>query len=113
MCTPACVQVQVAVVERNKLVGREQEWNIGRKEMKVSALAAAGYGCTYTILWRTEVSRHGRCRWTALDMKMCSLQVILQKLCQTSIALPACGAALQGFAELGFLVVLLCRCLWS
>lgn len=27
--------VQVAVIERNKVVGREQEWNIGRKEMKV------------------------------------------------------------------------------
>ena len=81
MCTPACVQVQVAVVERNKLFGREQEWNIGRKEMKVSVLAAAGCGCTQIRLWRTEAGRLGRCRWTAQDTSMCSLQVVyLQKV---------------------------------
>ena len=75
-CTPACIQVRVAVIERNKVVGREQEWNIGRKEMKVSALTAAGCGCAWTRLWMTEAGRRARCRWTAQDTKMCSLQAI-------------------------------------
>ena len=76
MCTPAYVQMKVAVIERNKVVGREQEWNIGRKEMKVSVLAAASCGCAWTRLWRIEAGRHGHCRWTAQDTKMCSLQVV-------------------------------------